>query len=61
MKSILVCDILLVIYVLVDVLYQGHADDFRKVQPGKRSKLSDNEVMTMIIAMDYKPFPSERQ
>jgi hypothetical protein len=55
------CDLLLIIYVLVDDWYQIHAPDFRKGQPGKRPELSDSGVMTMMFAMDYIPFPSERQ
>ena len=61
MSSISVCDLLLFIYVLVDDWYQIHATEFRKGQPGKRPELSDSEVMTMMLAMDYIPFPSERQ
>jgi hypothetical protein len=61
MNSISVCDLLLIIYVLVDDWYQLHAAEYRKGQPGKRPELSDSEVMTMMLAMDYIPFPSERQ
>lgn len=61
MNSISVSDLLLIIYVLVDDWCQAHATDFRKRQPGKRPELSDSEVMTLMLAMDYIPFPSERQ
>lgn len=61
MNSISVSDLLLIIYVLVDDWYQANATDFRQGRPGKRPKLSDSEVMAIMLAMDYIPFPSERQ
>lgn len=61
MNSISVDDLLLTIYVLVDDWHQAHAIEIRKGQPGKRPELSDNEVMTLMLAMDYIPFPSEPQ
>jgi hypothetical protein len=54
-------DIFLHIYVMIDDWYQTHATDFRKGQPGKKPDFSDSEMMTVMIAMDYIPFPSERQ
>jgi hypothetical protein len=54
-------EIFLNIYVMIDDWYQEHAADFRKGQPGKRPDFSDSEMMTLMIAMDYIPFPSERQ
>ena len=61
MNSISVNDLLLILYVLVDDWCQVNATDFRKGQPGKRPELSDSEVMTLMLTMDYIPFPSERQ
>jgi transposase len=61
MNSISVSDLLLIIYVLVDDWYQVNATDCRKGRPGKRPELSDSEVMAIMLAMDYIPFPSERQ
>lgn len=61
MNSISMSDLLLIIYVLVDDWYQAYATDFRKGRPGKRPELSDSEVMAMLLAMDFIPFPSERQ
>jgi hypothetical protein len=54
-------DIFLHIYVMIDDWYQTHATDFRKGQPGKKPDFSDSEMMTVMISMDYIPFPSERQ
>jgi hypothetical protein len=45
----------------VDDWYQMHASDFRSKLPGQRPEFSDSEVLTLMIAMDYLPFPSERQ
>lgn len=61
MNSIPMDEIFLHIYVMIDDWYQSQAADFRKGQPGKRPAFSDSEMMTMMIAMDYIPFPSERQ
>lgn len=61
MNSIPMTDIFVHIYVMLDDWYQEFAADTRKRQPGKRPDFSDSEVMTLMIAMDYIPFPSERQ
>lgn len=61
MNSIPMTDIFVHIYVMLDDWYQGHAANTRKGQPGKQPDFSDSEVMTLMIAMDYIPFPSERQ
>lgn len=61
MNSIPMTEIFLYIFVIVDDWYQTYARDYRKSRPGKRPAFSDSEVMTVMIAMDYIPFPSERQ
>lgn len=61
MNSIPICEILLIIFVLVDDWYQKYANDFRKSKPGQKTEFSDSEVMTIMLAMDFIPFPSERQ
>ena len=61
MNSIPIDEIFLHIYVMVDDWYQAQASELRKGQPGKRPDFSDSEMMTVMIAMDYIPFPSERQ
>lgn len=61
MNSIPMEDIFLHIYIMIDDWYQEHATDYRQGQPGKKPEFSDSEMMTMMIAMDYIPFPSERQ
>jgi hypothetical protein len=61
MNSIPISDIFLFIFIIVDDWYQTHAKDFRKGRPGKKPEFSDSEVMTILLAMDYIPFPSETQ
>lgn len=61
MNSIPIDEIFLHIYVMADDWYQAQASELRKRQPGKRPDFSDSEMMTVMIAMDYIPFPSERQ
>ncbi|MGD2155502.1 MAG: IS982 family transposase, partial [Anaerolineales bacterium] len=61
MNSIPISDILLIIFVLVDDWYQEYAQDFRKGKPGKKPEFSDSEVITLLLAMDFIPFPSETQ
>lgn len=61
MDSIPISEILLVILVLVDDWYQEYAQEFRKSKPGQKPSFSDSEVMTIMLAMDFIPFPSERQ
>lgn len=61
MNSIPISEIMLIIFVLIDDWYQAHATEFRKGRPGQRPEFSDSEVMTVMVAMDFIPFPSERQ
>jgi len=61
MRSISISEILLYIFVLVDDWYQAHASSYRRGQPGQKPEFRDSEVMTILLAMDFIPFPSERQ
>lgn len=61
MTSIPISDLLLIIFVLVDDWYQEHASANRNGKPGKKPEFSDSEVMTMMLSMDFIPYPSERQ
>lgn len=61
MNSIPISTVLLIIFVLVDDWYQVNGSEFRKGQPGEQPSFSDSEVMTVMLAMDFLPFPSERQ
>ena len=61
MNSITISDIMTIIFVLIDDWYQANATDFRKGRPGQRPEFSDSEMMTVMVTMDFIPFPSERQ
>ena len=61
MQSIPISEILLSIFVLVDDWYQEHAVAYRQGKPGQKPEFRDSEVMTIMLAMDFIPFPSERQ
>jgi hypothetical protein len=61
MNSIPISEIFTIIFVLVDDWYQEHAQEFRKGKPGKKPEFSDSEVITVLLAMDFIPFPSETQ
>ncbi len=59
MKSISISDILTVIYVLVDDWYQVQAR--RQNRCGVKAAFSDSEMMTLMLAQDFVPYPSETQ
>ena len=61
MNSIPITDIFIIIFVLVDDWYQENAQEFRKGKPGKKPEFSDSEVMTLLLTMDFIPYPSETQ
>ena len=61
MKSIPMSEIFLYIFVLVDDWYQEHANEYRINQPGKKPEFRDSEMLSVMLAMDFIPFPSERQ
>ncbi len=45
------------IYVLVDDWFKAN----KCVRVGRKPEFSDSEVVTLVLLMDYVPFPSERQ
>jgi transposase len=61
MRSITVSEIILYIFVMIDDWYQANVSGYRKSQPGKKSEFNDSEMLTVMIAMEFIPFPSERQ
>ena len=61
MRSIPISEILLYIFVLVDDWYQEYAGTYRQGRPGQKPEFRDSEVMSIMLAMDFIPFPSERQ
>jgi len=61
MNSIPISEIFTIIYTLVDDWYLEHTSDYRKGRPGKKPEFRDSEVITLLIAMDFIPYPSETQ
>jgi hypothetical protein len=61
MTSITASDLLTIIFVLVDDWYQAHGIQYLKGKPGAKPEFSDSEVITLLVAMDFIPFPSETQ
>jgi hypothetical protein len=61
MKSISIEELLLVIYVIVDDWYQIEGQVILQGKPGKKPEFSDSEMMTLMLAQDYIPYPGENQ
>ncbi|MGD0610347.1 MAG: IS982 family transposase, partial [Anaerolineales bacterium] len=61
MTSITISDILTIIFVLVDDWYQVEGVKLLQGKPGKKPEFTDSEVMTLMLAQDYIPYPSETQ
>jgi hypothetical protein len=54
-------DLLTIIFVLVDDWYQEHSPKPLAGKPGAKPVFSDSEVITLILAQNYLPYPSETQ
>jgi hypothetical protein len=61
MESITVSDLLTIIFVLVDDWYQEYGLQLLKGKAGTKPEFRDSEVITLLLAMDFIPFPSETQ
>jgi hypothetical protein len=61
MTSIPFIDLATVVYVLVDDWYQEHGVRLLKGKPGAKPVFSDSEVITVLLLMDFLPFPGETQ
>jgi hypothetical protein len=61
MTSIFISYILTIIFVLVDDWYQSYGNKFLTGKAGAKAIFSDSEVITLMLAQDYIPFPSETQ
>ncbi len=53
--------LLTVIFVIVDDWYKLHGVRLLKGKRGAKPEFSDSEVITLLLAMDFIPFPGERQ
>ena len=61
MQSTSIAELMLVIYVIVDDWYQIEGQEILKGKPGKKPKFTDSEVITLMLAQDYIPYPGENQ
>jgi hypothetical protein len=61
MESISIPDLLTVIYVLVDDWYQVEGHLYLKGKPGANPVFSDSEMLSLMLAQDFIPYPGETQ
>jgi hypothetical protein len=61
MPSITLSDVFTIIYVLVDDWYQTKGIKLLQGKPGPKPIFTDSEVITLMLAQDYIPYPSETQ
>ena len=53
--------LLTIIFVLVDDWYLEHGHRLVPLTPGPHPIFSDSEMLTLLLAMDYFPYPGEQQ
>lgn len=53
--------LLTIIFVLVDDWYQQHGHHLVPAMPGPQTTFSDSEMLSLLLAMDYFPYPGEQQ
>jgi hypothetical protein len=58
MKMLSMEDLLIVVFVLVDDWYQ--CQNYHKSPIGRREEMTDSEILTLMLAMDFMEFTSER-
>ena len=61
MNSIDFETLLIIIFVLVDDWYESEGKFLKANLSGSKPDMSDSEVLTMALMMDYLPFPGETQ
>lgn len=61
MTSISIETLLTIIYVMVDDWYQEKGHQHMTGKVGRKPEFSDSEVITLMIAEDYIPYPGETQ
>lgn len=59
--SISINDLLTIIFVLVDDWYQSECKKLLTGKPGAKPEFTDSEVITLMLAQDFIPYPSETQ
>jgi len=61
MQSISIAELLLVIYVIVDDWYLIQGQILLQGKSGRKPRFRDSEVITLMLAQDYIPYPGENQ
>ena len=61
MTMIDVPTLLTIIFVLVDDWYQHYGHHLKPTLPGSKPTFSESEMLTLLLAMDYFPYPGEEQ
>lgn len=61
MTSIDLETLLTIIFVLIDDWYQARGYRLMKGKVGRKPSFSDSEVMTLMVAEEYMPYPGEMQ
>lgn len=61
MASITISDLLTIIFVIVDDWYQTHGNRILIGKVGKKPVFRDSEVITLVLAHDFIPYPAETQ
>ena len=61
MTSIDMVSLLTIIYVLVDDWYQEKGRGYMQGKPGAKPAFSDSEMLTLMLAQDFIPYPGETQ
>jgi hypothetical protein len=61
MESISITELLLVMYVIVDDWYLVEGRAILKGKAGQKPRFTDSEVMTLMLAQDFIPYPGENQ
>jgi hypothetical protein len=61
MNSINFESLVITIFVLIDDWYQREGVRLKAKTPGRKPEMSDSEILTLAVVMDYLPFPGETQ
>jgi hypothetical protein len=61
MSSITISDLLTIIFVMVDDWYQAYGNKLLAGKVGKKPVFRDSEVLTLVLAQDFIPYPAETQ
>ena len=61
MNSIDFETLMITVFILVDDWYQSEKKALKALSPGAKPEMSDSEIITLALVMDYLPFPGETQ